>query len=234
MLVELQDLRTRLHRAHQKHPSVPGAPDPSTLVGIELNTSCPNIKDTSPPAYNFTLLMPLLDTLSSAYFSDPTLTIGLKLPPYLYSMRFQEVVRSLATYSRMKPGPDGADVSVNPFSYLECTNTIGNSLLFGDQVVPAPQRADGSPFALATPLGGLGGEAVHALALGNVFSFSQLLAAHSDPAMQKMVVIGVGGVTSAEAVSRMLRAGAKVIACATLLGREGVKGFERLSQAASL
>ena len=59
------------------------AMDPATLVGIELNTSCPNIKDAPPPSYTFQFLLPYLDVLSSAFHSDPSLTIGLKLPPYL-------------------------------------------------------------------------------------------------------------------------------------------------------
>lgn len=228
-MVEVQDLRSRLRHAHRAHPLSPDAPDPSTLIGVELNTSCPNIPDSSPPAYNFPLLLPLLDALSSAYFTDSTLTIGLKLPPYLYATRFQEVVRSLATYSRLRPSTDGSEVSVNPFAYLECTNTLGNSLLFADQVVAPGARAE--PFALASPLGGLGGQALHSLALGNVYSFAQLLAMHPDSAMQGIAVIGAGGVTSLAAVDRMHRAGAKLVACATLLGQEGIKAFELLSQA---
>ena len=239
MLVEIQDLRSRLHRAHQQRPVLPGAVDPATLIGVELNTSCPNIKDTTPAAYNFPLLTPLLDTLSSAFYADPTLTIGLKLPPYVYATRFQEVVRSISTYSRVRPAPgtDGTQAaSVNPFAYLECTNTLGNSLFFADQVVstaPSAQiNGEASTFALPSPLGGLGGDAIHSLALGNVFSFAQLLNAHPDPAVSRIVIIGAGGVSSPEGLERMKKAGAKIVACATLLGRVGVKGFEYLSQVA--
>ena len=213
--------------------------DPATLIGVELNTSCPNIKDTTPAAYNFPLLTPLLDTLSSAFYADPTLTIGLKLPPYLYATRFQEVVRSISTYSRVRPAPgtDGTQAaSVNPFAYLECTNTLGNSLFFADQVVstaPSAQiNGEASTFALPSPLGGLGGDAIHSLSLGNVFSFAQLLNAHPDPAVSRIVIIGAGGVSSPEGLERMKKAGAKVVACATLLGRVGIKGFEYLSEVA--
>ena len=225
----MQELRRRLRHAHRDRPITPDAPDPSRLIGIELNTSCPNIKDSSPPAYNFLFLLPLLDTLSSAYFSDPTLTIGLKLPPYLYGTQFQEVVRTLSTYSRLRPAADGTSISVNPFAYLECTNTLGTALYFADQVTSSQARATGTPYALASPLGGLGGEALHPLALGNVYSFSQLLASHRDPAMQRIAIIGAGGVDSRAAVERMHRAGATVVACATLLGREGVKAFKLIT-----
>ncbi|CDO70935.1 hypothetical protein BN946_scf184829.g44 [Trametes cinnabarina] len=87
--------------AHAFVPTV----DPATLVGIELNTSCPNIKDSPPPSYTFALLLPLLDVLSSAFYNDPSLTIGLKLPPYLYTTRFTEAVRYIHTKRRQTAAP---------------------------------------------------------------------------------------------------------------------------------
>ncbi|EIW65060.1 FMN-linked oxidoreductase, partial [Trametes versicolor FP-101664 SS1] len=176
--------------------------DPATLVGIELNTSCPNIKDTPPPAYTFTLLLPLLDVLSTAFYADPSLTIGLKLPPYLYSTRFAEVIRFVHTYTReIRP-------AVTPPPHP-----------------PSPTLLP-SPFALPPALGGMGGEAIHPISLGNVYTFARMLAAHPDAAMRRVRVIGIGGVTSAAAAARMRAAGASVVGCATLLGREGVRAFE--------
>ncbi|KAI0666228.1 hypothetical protein C8Q78DRAFT_1083169 [Trametes maxima] len=261
--------------------------DPATLVGIELNTSCPNIKDAPPPAYTFALLVPLLDVLSSAFYADPSLTIGLKLPPYLYSTRFVEVIRFVHTYTReIRPAvfmsgsshqladADGHALrSLNPFAYLACTNTLGSCLFFADQAfydpadtsrlqdpssdsmmmddgrasspasshsslgsptsnssTPPPQppspSIQPSPFALPPGLGGLGGESLHPISLGNVYQFARLLAAHPDPAMRRVRVFGIGGVTSAAAAARMRAAGASVVGCATLLGREGVRAFE--------
>lgn len=283
--------------------------DPATLVGIELNTSCPNIKDAPPPSYTFGFLLPYLDVLSSAFYADPSLTVGLKLPPYLYSTRFAEVVRFVHTYTRdVRPAafvngttlePAEPARSLNPFAYFACTNTLGNCLLFSDEAFPAPfptaDLADAqaerdaemgmdtdeplprpishpflsppsppssisgppspssshgtpppvppspaafsntshastyqipSPFALPPALGGLGGEALHPLALGNVYAFARLLAAHPDAAIRRIRVIGIGGVTSAAAAARMRAAGASVVGCATLLGREGVRAFE--------
>ncbi|KAI0358926.1 hypothetical protein OH77DRAFT_1118903 [Trametes cingulata] len=257
--------------------------DPATLVGIELNTSCPNIKDAPPPSYTFALLLPLLDVLSSAFYSDPSLTIGLKLPPYLYSTRFAEAVRFIHTYTReIRPAvfmngnshqlaaPDGQALrSLNPFAYLACTNTLGSCLLFSEQMFhdpgnsqepsanymdtdetdargpspspsprtpsstsstppPQPPSPSSSPsmFALPTALGGMGGESIHPISLGNVYTFARMLAAHPDAAMRRVRVFGIGGVTSAAAAARMRAAGASVVGCATLLGREGVRAFE--------
>ncbi len=233
MLDEIQELRVRLKQIHHSNGAA-GVIDPSTLVAVELNTSCPNIKGTSPPAYNFPLLLPLLDVLASTFRSDSSLTIGLKLPPYLYSTRFQEVVRDLSMYSRGVPGSEGQD-TVNPFAFITSTNTLGSSLFFADQTAlpSSATSSDNAPYALPTQLGGLGGEALHPLALGNVFSFAKLLGAHSDPAMRRVVIVGVGGVTSSEAVRRMYGAGAKIVGCATMLGLMGVKVFRYLTDDAS-
>ncbi|KAI0662384.1 hypothetical protein C8Q70DRAFT_908336 [Cubamyces menziesii] len=294
MVENIQTLRKKLRAANSAGASTSTsnilfAPniDPATLVGIELNTSCPNIKDAPPPSYTFPLLLPLLDVLSSAFYADPSLTIGLKLPPYLYATRFAEAVRFLHTYTReIRPAvfmngnshqlteADGNPMrSLNPFAYLASTNTLGNCLLFSEQAfrdpadfnqgpeassdgmltddfdargpspspplsspgsstssTPPPQPPSPStmpsPFALPPALGGMGGESIHPISLGNVYTFARMLAAHPDPAMRRIRVIGIGGVTSAAAAARMRAAGASVVGCATLLGREGVRAFE--------
>ena len=96
--------------------------------------------------------------------------------------------------------------------------------MFADQV----QGATGE-FAVPPGIGGLAGEAIHALSLGNVYTFSKLLAESEDSALREIVIIGAGGVTSPEAVARMHRAGAMVVGSATLLGKLGVAAFEQLS-----
>ena len=94
----------------------------------------------------------------------------------------------------------------------------------------SPSTADeANPYALEPALGGLAGEPIHALSLGNVFSFTRLLEGHEDRAMRDIKVIGVGCVVDKQGVERMKRVGAAVVGCATLLGREGVKGLEKLA-----
>ncbi|KAI0327326.1 FMN-linked oxidoreductase [Cubamyces sp. BRFM 1775] len=262
MVENIQTLRKKLRAAASTSTSnILFAPniDPATLVGIELNTSCPNIKDAPPPSYTFPLLLPLLDVLSSAFYADPSLTIGLKLPPYLYATRFAEAVRFIHTYTReIRPAvfmngnshqlteADGNPMrSLNPFAYLASTNTLGNCLLFSEQAFRDPAdfnqgpeaSADGmltddfyargpSPSPPLSSPGGMGGEAIHPISLGNVYTFARMLAAHPDPAVRRIRVIGIGGVTSSAAAARMRAAGASVVGCATLLGREGVRAFE--------
>lgn len=143
---------------------------------------------------------------------DPSLTVGLKLPPYLYREQFVQVVELVQTLGK------------ESFQFLTCTNTLGNSLLFSEQTDSA---GGGEGFAVPSALGGLGGEALHALALGNVFTFATLLKEYGLG--ESVKIIGVGGATNNGAVKRLRKAGASVVGCATLLGREGVKAFEILS-----
>ena len=204
-------------------------------VGIELNTSCPNIKGSPPPAYHMPGLRPILDVLARYFRDDPTLVIGLKLPPYVYSTQFDELLQVIATYSR--PYPSDESRRINPFAFLTSTNTLGQTLFFAEQAVPLPGRAAAASdnavaptgFALPAALGGMAGEALHPLALGNIYTLRQLLDTHEETSLREISIIGVGGVTTRAAHVRMRRAGASVVACATILVREGVSVFEKLS-----
>lgn len=239
MVTQLQALRKRID--DQKNGG-------RARIAIELNTSCPNIKNTPPPGYDFESLIPLLRVLSEAYTEDPTLTIGLKLPPFVHEQQFHSVLNQISSlipdnaHHSVTPSVSGAD-RTNPgsfISFLTCTNTLGNSLLFADQITPitpssSPSNEGSSSlatFALPTVLGGLAGEALHSLALGNVYRFSQILKESQKdwPPASRIKIIGVGGVTSKKARERMTKAGADVVACATLFGKEGVKAFEVLSR----
>lgn len=135
-----------------------------TVIAVEVNTSCPNIKDHPPPGYNLVELGELLHVIHDVVLADTAnpvpLVIGIKLPPYVHSGQFAEVVDLLATLHHV--------AGRNPVSFLTCTNTLGSSLLFDHQVVPSSgegTRQD-SGFALPTVFGGLAGEAIHALSLG--------------------------------------------------------------------
>jgi dihydroorotate dehydrogenase (fumarate) len=75
----------------------------------------------------------------------------------------------------------------------------------------------------------MAGEALHPLALGNVYTLRRLLDAHDDASLREISIVGVGGVTTRAAHIRMRRAGAAVVACATALVRGGVGIFGKLS-----
>lgn len=64
----------------------------------------------------------------------------------------------------------------------------------------------------------------------NVYTFRKLLSEHPDQSLQRISLIGIGGVTSKEAVMRMRRAGASAVACATALGIHGIDIFQNLNE----
>ncbi|KAG6887868.1 hypothetical protein C0992_010435 [Termitomyces sp. T32_za158] len=196
-----------------------------SFIGIELNTSCPNIPDSPPTGYAFSSLFPLLTVLKEEYAKDPTLTIGLKLPPFVYHDQFNAVIKGIKDLC-LSDDISGT-VPACPIAFFTCTNTLGNSLLFTEQSTRPPMEGEKiSPFAVPTGLGGLAGDALHALALGNVYTFSKILDEMGNPSLKRIAIIGVGGVTSTAAAERMRKAGAAVVGCATLLGKEGMKAFE--------
>jgi dihydroorotate dehydrogenase (fumarate) len=196
-----------------------------SMIAIELNTSCPNIPNSPPSAYKFLSLVPLLRILKDEFNKDETLTIGLKLPPFVYRDQFREVLDGIKA---LCASTDNGVPTKCPFAFFTCTNTLGTNLLFAEQAdLPGQQSGQ---FAVPPALGGLAGDTLHTLSLGNVYTFAQLLKEPEYADLKDITIIGVGGVTSKEAAGRMRRAGAAVVGCATLFGKEGVKAFEIIMQ----
>ncbi|KAJ7785723.1 hypothetical protein B0H16DRAFT_2835 [Mycena metata] len=199
------------------------SPALSSRIGIEFNTSCPNIRGSAPAGYAIAELASVLSVLADAWRADPSLTIGLKLPPYVHGGQFAGVLDALRGYSDAQ--------GRNPIAYFACTNTLGNALLFAEQVgETGTGEGEGEAFAVPTALGGVAGDALHPLALGNVLSFARLLEVEGPVSgLRNIVLVGIGGVTSPEAAARMRKAGAAVVGSATLFGKEGVHAFKILS-----
>jgi dihydroorotate dehydrogenase (fumarate) len=223
MISEIQQLRSRINDHASSH----------ARIAIEVNMSCPNIEGSLPPSYTPSKLASIVEVLAEHYRKDLTLTLGLKLPPYVHSGQFTDVVQTVASFAFTVDGQER-----NPIAFLSCTNTLGSSVVFKDQLIKGEDSKycdalgdsflDG-PFGLPAISGGLGGESIHALAVGNVHAFSKLLARSEHPSVRAIRVIGIGGVASPAAVKRMCEGGAVAVACATYLGRVGVRAFELLS-----
>ncbi|EIW86356.1 FMN-linked oxidoreductase [Coniophora puteana RWD-64-598 SS2] len=210
-------------------------------VGVEVNVGCPNIRegdaaDSHPGGAlggEVGALEAFLRVVADFFRSDGEVALGVKLPPYTRADDVRAVVRAL---ERVAGG------GVCPVAWLVCTNTVGNAVLFGEET--CPPRADGSSAtntntfspspdetAAAPPRsgpGGLGGAAIHALALGNVVAFRAALDASSVQSVRDVVVVGAGGVDGPEARRRMVSAGAGAVECASVLGWEGVGAFARI------
>lgn len=164
MLGEIVSLRDRIDQLPNDE-SIGRYPS-SRLIGVELNTSCPNIPGKPPPSYDTTALLPLLvaldqfNNMTANRRGKPRLTLGLKLPPYVYSKQFEDLAKALL-------GNDEQPANPHPISFITCTNTLGSSVLFAEQAVkPSTPTGSACDFALPTVYGGLAGEAIHALALG--------------------------------------------------------------------
>jgi len=207
LMHSIQHLREKLKRDTLIAPKNP-------QIAVEFNTSCPNIQDASPPSYTPSALLPILAVLADEFSKDPTLTFGLKLPPYVYREQFHAILETVETVG----------LQSCPIAFFTSTNTLGNSLLYPEQVAK-----DVSDYALPTALGGLGGELIHPLSLGNVHTFRELLRSARYARLHTIQLIGVGGVSSKEAAQRMYNAGASVVGCATYFGKEGTRAFQMLS-----
>ena len=178
----------------------------SAPLAVEANLSCPNIANKPPPAYSGSALKEYLDALETI---PRTVPFGLKTPPYTYAGQFKTLVDTLR------------ENGTSPIDFVTATNTLGSCLVLGSQ-----KGQPLLPSAAGTGIGGLAGEPLHPLALGNVATLRQLLDEH--PELRHVDIIGVGGVSDAAGLARMQAVGAKVVAVGTALGREGLPVFAKI------
>lgn len=187
----------------------------SIRILMEVNLSCPNIVGKPPPAYSRSELKLYLDLLNENFNGDRRknvmVLVGIKTPPYTYQAQFDDLIMTLLEctirYSRC------------PISFITATNTLGNSLILGqDNTYPIINSANGSG------IGGLAGESLHPLALGNVLSLRGMLDKHD--LLKEIAIIGVGGVVDIGGYKRMRNMGAEAVAIGTAFGFRGIKVFE--------
>ncbi|GAA5938953.1 uncharacterized protein JCM15063_004374 [Sporobolomyces koalae] len=216
---ELQVSLDLVHGFAQKH---------NIVVGVEFNASCPNLNGLPPPAYNAQLLENYIRIFAERSYSD--LQLGFKLPPYTYEEQIVSVVRAIERATSSAPH----DREV--VSFLTSTNTLGQGLVYASQIVE-PDRDDtraqslkpaSEEFGVPTGYGGIAGEAIHQISLGNVHRLRKLLDASREPRVRGITLIGVGGACDRASVERFRQAGADAVAIATALGREGVKVFRKI------
>ena len=139
-------------------------------LAMEINLSCPNIRNAPPPAYDAEALAKYLVGLPKI----PALPIGVKTPPYTYHGQFVTLIDAL------RP-------AASSLSFVTATNTLGSCLVLEDD------NADGlKPQLPNLGVGGMAGTPLHPLALGNVKTIRQLL--DEVPELKHVQVIGVGGV----------------------------------------
>jgi dihydroorotate dehydrogenase (fumarate) len=181
---------------------------------MEVNLSCPNISGKPPPAYNYDTLREYISALQSVAAASPIkIPTGIKTPPYSNPENFTIVKTALLSC---------VSDSAPSISFITATNTLGSCLLVDDHFSPALKSAD------ATGIGGLAGSPLHPLALGNVRLLRHML--DSEPALTKINIIGIGGVSDAAGFRRMKSVGAAVVGVGTALGSRGVGVFEEIAK----
>lgn len=147
--------------------------------------------------------------------------VGIKTPPYTYHDQFQSLIDALL---------DCSGKGSCPVDFITAVNTLGSSLLVAPFSSFSPTTTTSFHPTLAsangTGIGGLAGTPLHPLALGNVYTITQMLGQHE--VLKGVQVIGVGGVADKEGYRRMRRVGARAVGVGTALGRKGVAVFEEI------
>lgn len=101
-----------------------------------------------------------------------------------------------------------------PLKFVNCVNSIGNGLYIEDEtVVIKPKNG----------FGGIGGQYIKPTALANVHAFYQRL----NPSIQ---IVGTGGVLTGRDAFEHILCGASMVQLGTILQKEGLYAFERITQ----
>jgi len=188
---------------------------------MEINLSCPNIPDKPPPAYDSASLLEYISAIAGAKRqakseNRSSLHVGVKTPPYTYHGQFRALVDTLEFSACLKGGC--------PISFITTTNTLGSCLVLREDGEPALGSVSGEG------IGGMAGDALHPLALGNVKTIRSMLDASPYPGVNNIAVIGIGGVSDAAGYKRMIGVGATAVGVGTALGREGVSVFKKITE----
>jgi dihydroorotate dehydrogenase (fumarate) len=169
------------------------------VAAIELNLACPNIIGKPVVGYDMEQMKDILDQVAKIPNLPP---MGIKLPPYLDSVQFQQVANLINQYDWIQ--------------FVVSINTLGNATAVSVEA--------GMPFISSNDgFAGLSGPAVKYTALANVRKLRQLL----RPAI---AIVGVGGITTGRDVLEFLLCGAAAVQVGTQHWSEGPKCFDRLVQ----
>ncbi|KAG4410538.1 hypothetical protein IFR04_016328, partial [Cadophora malorum] len=192
-------------------------PDPDLDLDLdlmmEINLSCPNIPDKPPPAYDGASLTEYISAISQAKYRVPKtyqrdLHVGIKTPPYTYHGQFQILIDALERSSSLDVEGKGEGGGC-PISFITATNTLGSCLVLNSHNEPALGSVNGSG------IGGLAGDALHPIALGNVRTIRQMLDSSLREDIREIKIIGIGGVSDAAGYRRMMDVGAEAVGVGT-------------------
>lgn len=167
----------------------------SNISGIEINLSCPNINKKLITGYDFELCKIIFKYIYELIIKNKNnITIGYKLPPYFDNSSFVIISELLLKY---------------PPHFITCINTIPNCI-----------EIDINNYN--TIHGGMSGQIIKPIGLGNVYSFYKLLG-------DNIPIIGCGGISSGKDAYDYILCGASAIQIGTQFLKEGPLCFNRIN-----
>lgn len=172
------------------------------ISGIELNMSCPNVGNKGQICYDLEGSENLLRKIIDSDILNPDIGFGLKLSPYLDTVKLGEMADLIST--------------IPMIDWTTCINSLGNGLIIdpiSDRHVIKPRNG----------LGGIGGSVIKSIALSNVYQFCKEFG-------DKIDVIGCGGVVTSRDVYDHLLVGARAVQVGSLLVECGSSVFKGLNQ----
>ncbi len=160
---------------------------------LEINLSCPNIPGKPQVAYDMESSLDILLTLRR--LTDKPM--GVKLPAYLDSVFQKQMAEVL-----VKGGVD----------FISLINSLGHTIFIdGEETCIHPNNGRG----------GLGGEFIKPVALGQVNAFYSLIG-------DKIPIFGVGGISSGKDVYDYVLAGASAVQVGTAYAMSGTAVFDKI------
>jgi dihydroorotate dehydrogenase (fumarate) len=175
-----------------------GVAETAQVDMLEINLGCPNVRtDGGIPEPIASFNPDYMSQIVEAVAKETKLPISLKLSPYSNPAELESVAKLVNTF-------DTVDAVV-------ASNSFPNGTYFD---------TEGKPV-LAVGFGGVTGEVMRPIALGQVSQFRK----HLD---SRIEVIGAGGIERREHVELFRHAGAVAFQAATLIVRDGHSAIDRL------
>jgi len=162
---------------------------------LEINLSCPNIAGKPQIAHDFVCSEDTLEKIVDVIDTP----FGIKLPPYFDEAHHKQMAAIIKKF--------------NP-AYISCINSPGSTLVID------PEKEE---MVIRPKFGGLGGEYVKPIALGNVRRFYEILGG-------KTPIIGCGGIKTGTDIFEHLLVGATAVQVGTQLMKDGPGVFARLER----
>lgn len=170
---------------------------------VEINISCPNKLDIETGttsriiAYDPREFALLLENIKQLELVN--INIGIKLSPYVDKILLEQIAQILITYSSI-------------VKYIVCGNSIPNGMIM---------NLDSGEPLLSVKTGGISGTTNRLLGVSNVYHFNKIFTSQNKTI--SIVIIGCGGIETADDIREYFMAGVKGVQIGRVLYIDGVE-----------